>query len=323
MKNIISKILLATVALWSFAASAATYHSSLDAAEAAYMSGDFEAYTPHAKNPPKGGLTTVTSCEEGCAVTMWATGPDGKRGRYNLIVFEGKILKDSTGKYYYSECYNRIYEFRILKKSKPEVSASAPAIATVTPDVKVGCDSNCEPVKPVCSSDEEYTVENGITTCVKKVVIKRRTEVVYQDETRVTVQPAPMVQVPAQQARVQQQGCGQQQCGQRDILRMAQNNVPAPFCGVRTDRGDVLAFLDNGGRLQVVKNPTIQSGRVVSAEADAIFNQIGTAQFNHNCDAVQKAVETAGWQMVVQKLSMSACAPAERITPTGNKFGNM
>jgi hypothetical protein len=82
------------------------------------------------------------------------------------------------------------------------------------------------------------------------------------------------------------------------------------------------------GKLQVVKNPIFNrhGGKVtvVGAEHDVVFNQIGTAQFNKNCDAAQKAVETAGWAQVVKDLKMpNTCQPAERITPPGNRFGNV
>lgn len=205
------------------------------------------------------------------------------------------------------------------------------------------CDAKCQQVK-ICGENGltplDKMNENGEWLCqapdLKIVIIQNgsiRGEVhLEQEGWTVTGNgnlPAAPINFNTQRpnASVMGEKCAAEKCEARETFKKV-SSVSADFCGIRTNTGDVIAFLDKGGKLQAVKNPVFDrssgKAKVVRAEHDMVFNQVSTAQFNNNCRTLLDTVEVKGWNQIVKDLKLPAtCTATNKVVPSNNKFGNV
>lgn len=285
--------------------------------------------------------------------TVWDTNMKGGKWITCRTTQERTIALLEDGTYYDIGCGN---EIKIAMPPTPLQSQIAQAPSFLTAQAPLVCKDpeECKQVKWCDENSGWYASKddkgNHVRRCEipgRKSIITQNDEVVIEKHTKVSghvsaeftgwtgsndinVPPAPALDVNLGRTAapaVSGEKCTAEKCEARETFKKV-SSVSADFCGIRTNSGDVIAFLDKGGKLQAVKNPVFDrssgKAKVVRAEHDMVFNQVSTAQFNNNCRTVLDTVEVKGWSQMVKDLKLPpACTPAGKLAPASNKFGNV
>jgi hypothetical protein len=255
-------------------------------------------------------------------IVMTVGSRSGKRTTCRMPRGTGTWINSKSRQIVWVEnCGNTVHSTHVIEAKRTPV--------TVVPT----CDDQCKAIRvsEACPGlGGMWTGENQIT-CNKPATVEVRRPQADVQPVDIAGVVLPLMGVPTLILPAPRQHLGttcESSCPTRPAATKV-TEVKSEFCGIRTDKGDVLALLDKGDRLQVAKNPTF--GRnpagnlvVISAEHDMVFNGVTTSQFKKNCDNVQQAVETTMWTSVVHNLRLeTSCKPLNRLAPSNNRFGSV